>query len=668
MAILRIDEFGGIAPLVDPKKLPAWAAQDAENCMFDGGDLRPVMGNITLSWPGGAPATSNRIYQWKERWLSWAGDVDVVRSPVVNDQWERLYWTRGGALTARFAINNTIQANVDMTALGLDLGVPGPSAAPTVDAIDSDIPSVEATEIANTSPARVSTAVDHPFGAGQRVVVSLAKAPSAPPNTPDTPPDRTGMVEINGGTFVTKLVENASGQPDKRVFDLIGAQAADWSDYDRDRWRATITRVFTDSDMDSRSYVYTYVSPYGEESQPSPPSDVVDVVRGSAVRVRPAVTPTQISQAWRVRLYRSVTGTAGTNFFFIKEQPATQNMVITDDIADAAIGELLPSETWAPPPVGLSGLTAMPNGFLAGFVGNVLYFSEPYQPHAWPRQYSRTMKDDVVALEVYGQTLVVATKGKPYIGTGTDPASVSLSQLDAYAPCLSKPCTVSTGTGVIWPSYDGLVHASAAGVQILTQRQFSKRNWASIWSGLARAAAWHDGRYIASIGNAGWIFEPIGERVNVSTVTASGFPIGAMAVSTTQVGSVPRDTLMMARAITPAVLVAFDVHTANPQTALWRGRIITLPRPVSLACGQVYAESYPVTIVVHAARVQASGQPGSLIWPAGDLSPQTITVTGPEPFRLAGGFMAREWRIDVAATRRVQSVILASSMTEIAQV
>ena len=670
MAIVKVDDFGGIAPLIDPKKLPAWGAQHAENCLFDGGDLRPLLGNTTLTWPGQAPAVSNRIYQWKQRWLSWQGNVDVVRSPVVNDQWERLYWTRGSDLTARFAINDQIQSAVDMTAIGIDLGVPGPTQAPSIVATDFEPPTVDATAIAQTSPARVSTAVAHPFEAGQRVLVSFRKAPNAPGGTPDTPPDRTGMVELAGNQYVTKLPFHPDNNlPLPNEFDLIGADGANYSAYEPDQWIASVSRVLTDQDMDSRAYVYTYVSPYGEESQPSPPSDVVNVVAGSPVSVQVNVSPAQIADGWRVRLYRSVTGTAGTNFFFIKETPAALNLTIVDDIAPAALGELLPSETWAPPPAGLTGLITMPNGFLAGFVGNVVYFSEPYQPHAWPRQYSRTVRDDVVALEVYGQTLVVATAGKPYIGTGTDPSSVSLSQLDAYAPCLSKPCTVSTGTGIIWPSYDGLVHASASGVQILTQQQFGKREWTALWSGLARCAAWHDGRYIASIGNVGWIFEPASGRVNVSMVLLSGFPAGAMAISTAQSGSVPSDTLHLARVTTPVQLVTFNTNATTPLTAAWAGRIVTLPRPVSLACGQVYADNYPVTIRVHAARIQApNGQPIGLIYPGTDPQAHEVIVSGPEPFRLPSGFMAREWRIDVSSENRVQSVILASSMDELAQV
>lgn len=668
MATLRVDTFGGVAPLIDPKKLPEWGAQAAINCVFEAGDLRPLRSGLQIQWGGPAPVAPTRIYQWRSRWLAWSGDVDVAASPVANDQFQRLYWTRGEGFRPRFAINDELNAAIDATSIGADLGVIGPDIAPEASAGGGEIPSVQATEIAQTSPARVSTAVDHPFGNGQRVVVALSRAPGAPPGTPDTPPDRTGMAEINGLECVVKLVENASGSPDTRVFDLIGANAAAFSDYDAQRWVATITRVFTDSDLDSRTYVYTFVSRFGEESQPSPPSDVVDVVAGTPVTVSPRVTPAQIAAGYRLRVYRSVTGASGaTSFFFVKEAAATLNVQVVDDVKDVGLGELLPSETWAPPPLGLTGLVSLPNGFFAAFIGNTLYFCEPYQPHAWPSQYTRTTQDKIVGLAVYGQTLVVATEGKPYICTGTDPSSMSLQQLDEYAPALSKRAVASSGTGVIYPTMDGLVHVSAAGPRLMPIN-FGKRKWGETVASGVRHAIWHDGRYLLASGNVVWMFEPVSDsQVNVSRTVLNVSTWGVNTEIAAASAGVPRDSLHFVPIGAPAQLWVFDLASAA-QGAIWASRTFVLPRPCAMACGQVHAASYPVTLQLHAARVDSSGQPGNrLDYPLGDAQAQTVVVDGPEPFRLASGFMAREWRIDVLGTATVQRILLASSMDEIKQ-
>mgnify|MGYP000940139811 CR=1 FL=1 len=669
MATIRVDTFGGVAPLIDPKKLPEWGAQHADSCVFDAGDLRPLRSSQIVQWGGSIPTAPTRIYQWRGRWIAWAGDVDVASTPVTNDQFQRLYWTRGDGLRPRFAINDELNSNTDATSIGTDLGVIGPATAPDTDVGGSEIPSVQATEIAQTSPARVSTAVDHPFSNGQRVVVALARAPGAPPGTPETPPDRTGMVEINGLECVVKLVENASGSPDTRVFDLIGANAADFSDYDAQRWVATITRVFTDDDLDSRTYVYTYVTRFGEESQPSPPSEIVDVVRGTDVTVLPQVAPAQIAAGYKVRVYRSVTGASGgTSFFFVKEAAATVGMEVVDDVKDVGLGELLPSETWSPPPLGLTGLVPLPNGFFAAFIGNTLYFCEPYQPHAWPLQYTRTTQDKIVGLAVYGQTLVVATQGKPYICSGTDPASMSLQQLDEYAPALSKRSVAGTGTGVIYPTMDGLVHVSAAGPRLMPIF-FGKRKWGELVAAGTRDAIWHDGRYLLAIGNVVWMFEPVSDdQVNVSRTVLNVNTWGVNTEVAPANPGVPRDTLhFVPISSPPALLWVFD-FSAAVQIATWASRVFVLPRPCAMACGQVFAASYPVTLQIHAARVDSSGQPASsLAYPFGDTQVQTVQVDGPEPFRLAGGFMAREWRIDVLSGAKVQGILLASSMDELKQ-
>jgi hypothetical protein len=672
MAALRIDTFGGVAPLIDPKKLPEWGAQAADSCVFDAGDLRPLRSAQIVQWGGAIPALPSRIYQWRGRWITWSGDVDVAASPVTNDQFQRLYWTRGAGLRPRFAINDELNSNTDATSIGTDLGMIGPTNAPDASAAGNEIPSVQATEIAQTSPARVSTAVDHPFSNGQRVVVALARVtPANPqyPNDPPTPPDRTGMAEINGLECVVKLVENAAGLPDTRSFDLIGANADDFSDYDASRWVATITRIYTDDDLDSRTYVYTYVSRFGEESQPSPPSEVVDVVSGTEVTVSVGITPTQISAGYTVRLYRSVTGTSGTTaFFFVKEAAAVLNLELVDDVQDVSLGELLPSETWAPPPLGLTGLVALPNGFFAGFIDNTLYFCEPYQPHAWPLQYTRTTQDKIVGLAVYGQTLVVATAGKPYLYTGTDPGSMSQQQLDEYAPALSKRSVASSGTGVIYPTMDGLVHVSGSGPRLMPI-YFGKRKWGQLVAAGTRDAIWHDGRYLLAVGNVVWLFEPVSEdQVNVSRTVLN---VNTWAVNTEVAPAnpgVPRDTLHFVPVTSPpALLWVFDFASAV-QGAVWASRTFVLPKPCSMACGQVFAASYPVTLQVHAARVDASGQPASsLAYPFGDTEAQTVVVSGPEPFRLAGGFMAREWRIDVLGQATVQGLVLASSMDELKQ-
>lgn len=663
MAIIKIDRFSGIRPKASADKLRVGEAQYFKDLLIEDSDLRPIGLPATAS--GYLPSSAQRLFQWKDRWLAWVSKkVRVVASPVPSDSFERIYWTRGSSgstgLTARFATRNELIGATDMSNNGTNLGVARPTAKPTfASAPTTSTDEAVASGMSQTSPVRVTTAADHPFKDGQRVVVSFEVVSGSEPN----PPPGVGMGEINGKEFVVRIKKNAgTGIPDAREFDLIGANGANYSEYEPTKWRAKIMRVLTDSDMESRAYVYTYVSGYGEESQPSESSDVVDVVKGAAITVVVASGPAGTES---VRLYRSMTGPGGTNFFFVKDVSATSPgapIEITDDVKEESIGELLPSETWAPPPPGLDGLTAMPNGFLAGFIGNTLYFCEPYQPHAWPEQYKRTVQNDIVGMAVYGQTLVIATKGRPYIAAGADPSSVSLTQLDMFAPCLSAESVVSVGTGVVYQSGEGLIHASSSGVRNLTEGYMTASQWQSM-TGQVITACWHDGRLFMGV--------TAGDSV-VMSFGHDSLDIGLWrtTLKATAISSEPffgYDRNAMVYAIGNGSLNVFERGT-DTLTGNWSGGVIRLLSPVSFACAQVFASEYPVTIEIHAARMTAGGQPSSVVYPANDPSRQRVTVNGPEPFRLVGGFVAREWRVDVESKRRVQSVVLASSMDELRQV
>lgn len=676
MAIIKFENFTGIAPAVDPKKLPEGGAQHANGCYFEAGDLRPLRESKTLPWSASGTLIG-KLHWWGDGFLAFRANVDAVNSPVVADEWRRVYWTDGSG--SFFADKDWLLANPAPSGAGTPLGIQPLADAPEISLSTAVEPEVVATALSNTTPVRVSCGVPHPFEDGQRVIVTME--PASEYVDPQSPPDRAGMSEILGKSLVVKLLRNEqTGIVNRMEFDLVGADGANWSTYDWGRWRATIKRVYTDADHESRAYVTTLVSKYGEESQPSPPSEVTDVLKGSAVNVQQFI-PHELTQfGYTVRLYRSVTGATNTAFMFIKEVPASDHvgntLTILDDVGEEFVGEVLPSETWAPPPAGLSGLVVMPGGFLAAFKDNTLYFSEPYMPHAWPVAYARTTQDPIVALGVYGQTLVVATQGKPYLASGADPSSVSLQQLDDYAPCAAKRCLTATGTGVIYPTHDGLVHVSAAGVRRLTEAYFTKSQWASMVYSTALSAVWHDGRYVLAATDGVWLFEPHENGIHISRMagslaTALGVPrIGGMGISRLGLGfqNIPPDSLCYVPGSLDGKLYGFNL--GGVVWAEWSSKIVALPRPVSMACGQVLADTYPVSVNLYAGKMQAGvpPQPEGLVH-GGSADPfYTVQVKGPEPFRIPGGFSAREWRVDLYATGGVQAVFLASSMDEIKQV
>lgn len=222
----------------------------------------------------------------------------------------------------------------------------------------------------------------------------------------------------------------------------------------------TVARTGSGASPETRIYVYTYINVFGdveEESAPSPVSAEVLCGSGDTVTVNGFSTaPTSNLNITKRRIYRSVAGTGATTFQFVTEIPLGTTS-FTDNVLAAGLGEQLATLEWTEPPATLQGIKALPNGFLAGFVDEMVYFSEPNSPHAWPMKYAISVGQKIVGIGVFGQSVVVMTKGFPYVISGVAPESMSAEKLTMFEPCVSKQSITSDVSGVTYASPNGLV-------------------------------------------------------------------------------------------------------------------------------------------------------------------------------------------------------------------
>lgn len=670
MAMIRIDNFGGLAPLHEPRQVPPPFGTEARNVRFLGGSLRSLELDSLVEF---MPGPTVHLLSLPGGWLSWSVDYGVVHSapsPIPQDPHRRIYWTQSGGTLGDAARVLAQPAPGPVTSSRL-LGVIAPSAPPgfiEVPRLDTAIPSA----MSNTSPITV-TAVPHPFKEGQRVTVTFPPFPPAQGNI--------NMREINGLEFIVGPVTSST-------FVLRGSDGTRYSAFNQSN-APTIRRVYNDADLVTRSYVYTLVSAFGEEGPPSPPTDPADFRHDSSVRLTINTSaPDAYNPINRVRVYRAAAGADRAGFFFVKEAGVNPigghiNVEVVDDITEdrinvppggggtvtRVIGEMLPSTNWTAPPVGIRGLVQMPNGFLAAFRDNTLFFSEPYLPHAWPDRYRRTTMTNIRGIAVFGQTLVVATEDKPYIAYGTDPASVTLQELDIDAPCLLGASVCSIGAGVAYASHDGLIVISAGGAaRNVTAPLFTKTQWISLFDQNFEAA-FIDRRYVmlSRGGLSSWAIEMNNDRVDFAYVDSRG---RALAVDRSNdqlnfVSFVPGDP-------PTANFRQRHVHAVGgPRAGTWSSGIYTLPRPADFSCGQVFASDYPVRLTVSRAvptqavplgAAAATGQP-----PTAPNVSHTFEVLGPDPFRLPAAGVSREWRVRVETLGRAQvfEVQLAESMEEL---
>lgn len=265
---------------------------------------------------------------------------------------------------------------------------------------------------------------------------------------------------------------------------------------------ATDTATGSSVIAETRFYVFTYVSVFGdleEESAPSPSSLAVTISTGRKVTVANMGTtpPTGYANITKKRIYRTLPGeTSAGNYVFVAEVSIGTASYV-DDLLAAALGEALATTTWVPPPDTLSGLTSMANGMMAGFVGNTVYFCEPYFHHAWPAEYTQSVPDKIVGLASYGNTLVVMTEGQPYLMVGVAPSEIAVDKVPIPEPCVSKRSIAADAYGVMYASPNGVVAIGPQQRGVITNSLFRRDEWQA-YAPNSIIAAIYDGKYFAT--------------------------------------------------------------------------------------------------------------------------------------------------------------------------
>lgn len=295
---------------------------------------------------------------------------------------------------------------------------------------------------------------------------------------------------------------------------------------DKEKWEEEHPDVpyeeFSSTNTDNRVYVYTYVSEFGKVVEEGPPCEAASVVcdtTGGSVEVSGFVDPpTDHRNITRIRLYRAVTGSDSISYKLVDELPLVDhkfpesgtslnavrwsNSTYTDKASVTDLGKELDSLYYTEPPEGLHGLVTMPNGFLAGFVRNEVWFSEPYLPHAWPSTYMLTTDSPIVGLGVYGNTLVVATTRQPYTISGTHPSAMAQEKQPMMQPCVSKRSIAYDQYGVLYASPYGLVAIAGGQMDVFTREIMTQDEWQE-YNPTTLTAAMYNNLYMGAYRKAG---------------------------------------------------------------------------------------------------------------------------------------------------------------------
>ena len=338
---------------------------------------------------------------------------------------------------------------------------------------------------------------------------------------------------------------------------------------------------------ESRFYVYTYINALGEESAPSPVSamatgkvDATWTISGfvAAPTNDRAINYNQTSL--KQRLYRTA-GTA-SGFQLVAERTASASNWSDTVLTSAMLGDDLISDGWVPPPVGLQGLISLPNGSMVGFYGNTLYYSEPYQPHAWPVAYRYQVDSAIVGIAAYGTTVVVGTRSRPYYADGVTPDVVTVQGFSAVWPCLSKRSMCSIGDGVIFATTTGLAFLGLAGAQMLTQNLFTVEEWGPLEPSSMVCRATNGRVYLLykrpSSATTQLLRLDMGDTLQMTSLSAD--------CNTLYVDPINGNLYVVTKEV-----YLYDSLYGSRNAFVWKSKAIELAKPINLGAGLIEWES-----------------------------------------------------------------------------
>lgn len=450
----------------------------------------------------------------------------------------------------------------------------------------------------------------------------------------------------------------------------------------------------------TRLYVYTWVTSFGEESEPSPISADVFWTPGQTTTLTGFAAPPAGRSITHQRIYRAQTGKTGTQLYFIAERLASA-ADFADTVSPELLQEALPSATWNAPPANLTGLIALPNGMLAGFAGKQLCFCEPYRPHAWPEGYRLTMDYDIVGLGAFLSSIVVTTKGTPYIVSGTAPENMTAERIEQNLPCINPRGIVDLGYAVAYPSHEGLVKVTPSGAGVATTSIFSRDDWLRL-NPFNMVADQYNGRYfttfnytdVAGIEYRGtFIIDLSGEQP---------FLIRTDAQADAMYYDLPTGQLYMLKG---NAIYEWDALSEAAALLTWKSKLFVLPKPTNFGVILVEADSLLTAAQIAAieAEIAALTAQNAILFAkpsiGGELNgaelnayalngdelhkiPNTGRTVSVNVYadrklvatvgalnrmaRLPAGFQAAQWEIEVSSDATINQITLAGTGQELA--
>jgi len=679
MVAIKLVEFGGMAPALDSRLLENNAAAEATNTWLYSGALIGINQEKALhTCTLGSTAKTYRIPESYDLagkldnslWLEFANrNTDVIRSAVVNDTFDRYYWSSTSA-----APKYNTRARIAYTAK--------PRTATVTFTNATDIVNWTANALAVGDTVFFTGGV-MPTGLTASVTYYVTAPTTNNFKVSTTLSNALQAIAINFTTDGTPTITGHTGAENEF---LLGVPAPPTA--------PTSTGVTGGAAPTStRAYVVTWVTAYGEEGPPSPALIITGNTDGTWPITFPTVDANDIGinrYLRKARIYRTITSISGKATYYLVTEQDIWATLHSDTAADSVVvgNTQLASTNWIGPPSGLEGWVTMPNGITVGFLNNEIWFSEPFRTHAWPSAYSLATEYPIIGLGVINQTLVVCTAGFPMTVSGVHPSIMTMSRLAAFEPCTSRGSILSTPEGVYYSSFNGLVKVVPGRADNITKKLVTKDEWtktfnvATIVGARLGTAIYYFGTIGAGVfepnafettafvqedttsARLGVLIDPTDKRVAFTHLSSSGVTVSLFNDQWSGDVFIIRNNIVYW--IDPADL------TPDITPYLWRSKIFQLQAKGNFGAMKVYFEAVstspalnptPNTNLIQTlaadqyalVRVYADGT---------HIYTRELRTSG-ELWRLPGGFKADFYQFEVEGRVRVMSLQAASSPKEL---
>jgi hypothetical protein len=344
----------------------------------------------------------------------------------------------------------------------------------------------------------------------------------------------------------------------------------------------------------SRNYVMTFVAANGEEGAASDVSNQVTASLSQTITLNSLEVPSGAGSYPLKRVYELVTGNSSTAW--VRKAEIASALTTTNfpggtgaisGPSESGTAYTLQTATLFPPPADITSLKIMPGPFLAGISNKRIVFSALGYLYGWPPLNEYLPRFQPVGLGVFGNSLVVATKGFPEIWSGVDPTQMQPTVIEKSLGCVAKRSVIEMDGGVGYAAASGFVVVNSSGADVITSGYFDSDDWKAFNPSSMHGAWWNKQLVLfydsPTKGKGGLIIRP-GNLPTTIDIWASAAYVDKI-----------RDALYL---IIDNEIVQFDAGSTH-MLGKYRSKVLQDVSPSSIAAIQLEAREYPIHLKIY---------------------------------------------------------------------